>query len=148
MKKYSAKKRLYYFSIFWSIVVFFRCKKIPYPELYLPLFNSIREEYLRAVFFVTAEEHSLSSMISKAIVPPSRHILALFIESPDTSVKVLEKSLVKNGLNLTTLYFLNKENNVKEGTTLKCKIEQNIIFSRYLKRCFCASLHIGEPVSA
>ena len=53
-------------------------------------------------------------MISKAIVPSSRHILALFIEGPDTSVKVLEKSLVKNGSNLPILdffkfFFLGKE---------------------------------------
>ena len=43
-------------------------------------------------------------MISKAIVPSSRHILALFIEGPDTSVKVLEKSLVKNGSNLPKIF--------------------------------------------
>ena len=63
-------------------------------------------------------------MISKAIVPSSRHILALFIEGPDTSVKVLEKSLVKNGSNqLTVNVFLDKEEkekkNGKEGISIK-----------------------------
>ena len=49
-------------------------------------------------------------MISKAIVPSSGHILALFIEGPDTSVKVLEKSLVKNGSNLPIFkFFLDRE---------------------------------------
>ena len=50
---------------------------------------------LRAVFFMATKEHCLSSVIPEAIMPSAWHILTLLIKCSDTSVKILEKILVK-----------------------------------------------------